>query len=98
MKLSNTATPASYLAVVTDLQKVRVHCPVCLASSLAHAVVGGLADCGANLLTVSKVAQSLSEVERNLQLLSEDEIDRAMELLVGYLLESLGQHQVDLPF
>jgi hypothetical protein len=98
VKQYSTVPPVSYLAVVKDLQQIKVHCPVCLMSSLSHALIGGLADKGANLKTTATIASALAEVERVLNLMNEGEIERASTLLVGYLMEALEQHRVDLPF
>jgi hypothetical protein len=98
MKPSNTATPVSYLAVVTDLQQIKVHCPICLMQALGRAFVGGMVAKDTHLATMASVAMALNQALITLNLLEYQEIEAAHRLLLAALQSAGGKHTDDIPF
>jgi hypothetical protein len=98
MKQSNTATPGSYLAVVTDLQQIKVHCPICLQQALARSVMSAMAARNANMGAMAAMAAALHQLLIALELLTSSEIDAAHRLLLVTIQSEMGEHTDELPF
>lgn len=98
MKQSNMEQRVSYLAVVTDLQQIKVHCPVCLYQALSRALLKGVAEGGRGPWVLGQVATGLYEVEKALRLLTEQEIESTASHLLTEIKEGAGEHYDDIPF
>jgi hypothetical protein len=90
--------PASYLAVVTDHQQVRVHCPLCLLRALGKSLIGAMVAKDASLGAVARMATALHEVNISCDFMIETEIDAAMRLLTAAIVAGEGEHTDDIPF
>jgi hypothetical protein len=88
----------SYLAVVTELSQIKVHCPVCLYQALSRAVLSAIADSARGPWIMRQLSTALYEVEKALRLLEVVEIEGASRHLLTEIKEGLGEHYDDIPF
>ena len=98
MKQSSTEAQASYLAVVTNLEQIRVHCPLCILNALSQALLEAMTHHHAKPGAVASVAGRLHELSMAVEILMVGEIDTAMLLLMKNLRDEFGEHYQDIPF